>query len=43
MRRGCTHHSHLPGKLAPIVIGTMMDHPDTAWGDACYPVVDAAV
>jgi hypothetical protein len=29
------------GKLVPFVITLMMDHPDTLWGDACYPVVDA--
>ncbi len=29
------------GKLVPIVITLMMDHPETLWGDACYPVVDA--
>ncbi|HEX9207666.1 MAG TPA: hypothetical protein VF851_05475 [Steroidobacteraceae bacterium] len=33
---------NLLGKLVPIVIETMMDHPDTVWGDPCYPVVDPA-
>ena len=28
------------GKLVPFVIHLMMDHPETLWGDACYPVVD---
>ena len=28
------------GKLVPFVIQLMMDHPDTLWGDACYPVVE---
>ena len=27
------------GKLVPRVIEVMMDHPQTLWGDACYPVV----
>ncbi len=27
------------GKLVPHVIELMLDHPDTLWGDACYPVV----
>lgn len=30
---------NLMGKLVPLVIETMMDHPGTLWGDACYPVV----
>jgi hypothetical protein len=30
---------NLMGKLVPIVIEIMMDHPETLWGDACYPVV----
>ena len=34
--RDCTN---LMGKLVPVVIEVMMDHPDTLWGDACYPVV----
>ena len=29
------------GKLVPFVITLMMDHPETLWGDACYPVVEA--
>jgi hypothetical protein len=29
------------GKLVPLVIEVMMDHPDTLWGDACYPVLGA--
>jgi hypothetical protein len=33
---------NLLGKLVPIVIETMMDHPGTVWGDPCYPVVDPA-
>jgi hypothetical protein len=28
------------GKLVPYIIQVMMDHPDTLWGDACYPVVE---
>jgi hypothetical protein len=27
------------GELVPVVVQVMMDHPDTLWGDACYPVV----
>jgi hypothetical protein len=27
------------GKLVPLVIEVMMDHPGTLWGDAVYPVV----
>lgn len=26
-------------RLVPTVLTIMMDHPDTLWGDACYPVV----
>ena len=25
--------------LVPLVIEIMMDHPETLWGEACYPVV----
>ena len=32
----------LLGKLVPLMIGLMLDHPDTLWGDACYPVVAEA-
>jgi len=35
--RDCTG---LMGKLVPLVIEIMLDHPETLWGDACYPVVD---
>jgi hypothetical protein len=34
--RDCTHFM---AKLVPLVIEVMMDHPDTLWGDAVYPVV----
>ena len=30
---------NLMGKLVPLVIEIMMDHPGTLWGDAVYPVV----
>jgi hypothetical protein len=30
------------GKLVPYVIQLMMDNPNTLWGDASYPVVDAS-
>ena len=26
-------------RLVPTALAIMMDHPDTLWGDACYPVV----
>ena len=29
----------LMGKLVPLVIEVMMDHPETLWGEGCYPVV----
>lgn len=29
------------GKLVPVIIETMMDHPETLWGDAIYPVVES--
>lgn len=35
--RDCTN---LLGKLVPLIIESMMDSPDTLWGDACYPVVN---
>jgi hypothetical protein len=35
--RDCTS---LMGKLVPLVIEIMMDHPQALWGDACYPVVN---
>ena len=28
------------GKLVPLMIEVMMDHPDTPWGDAVFPVVE---
>jgi len=34
--RDCTNFM---AKLVPLVIEVMMDHPQTLWGDACYPVV----
>jgi len=34
--RDCTNFM---AKLIPLVIEVMMDHPETLWGDACYPVV----
>jgi len=30
----------LMSKLVPIILTIMMDHPETLWGDACYPVVE---
>jgi len=32
----------LMGKLVPLVIEIMLDHPEALWGDACYPVVAQA-
>lgn len=32
--------THLMGKLVPVVIEIMLDHPEALWGDVCYPVVD---
>jgi hypothetical protein len=29
------------GKLVPVVIELMMDHPKTLWGTAVYPVVES--
>ncbi len=34
--------ANLLGKLVPLIIALMMTHPDTLWGDACYPVVELA-
>jgi hypothetical protein len=31
---------NLMGKLVPVILTTMMDYPNTLWGDACYPVVE---
>jgi len=31
--------ANLLGKLIPVIIALMMAHPQTLWGDACYPVV----
>lgn len=36
--RDCTS---LMAKLVPVVIEIMLDHPETLWGDACYPVVES--
>lgn len=34
--RDCSKLLH---KLVPLLIETMMDNPQTLWGDACFPVV----
>ena len=34
--RDCTNFM---AKLVPLTIAVMMDHPETLWGQACYPVV----
>jgi hypothetical protein len=28
------------GQFVPLVVEIMMDHPETLWGDPCYPVVE---
>ena len=38
--RDCTQFM---AKLVPLVIEVTMDHPDTLWGDAVYPVVAGTV
>ena len=35
--RDCTR---LLGKLVPLIIDLMIDHPDAVWGEAVYPVVE---
>ena len=35
--RDCTQFM---AKLVPLLIETMMDHPETLWGPGCYPVVE---
>jgi len=30
----------LLARLVPLLIETMLDHPETLWGEACYPVVE---
>ena len=32
--------AQLLSKLVPVIIGLMLDHPETLWGTACYPVVE---
>lgn len=32
--------AQLLGKLVPLIIELMLDHPEIDWGPACYPVVD---
>jgi hypothetical protein len=34
--------ANLLGKLVPIVIEIMMDHPEHDWGVATYPVINTA-
>ena len=29
----------LLAKLVPLILEVMLDHPDTLWGDACFPVI----
>jgi len=35
--------SNLLGKLVPVIIEIMLDHPDHDWGPAIYPAVTAPV
>lgn len=37
--RDCTN---LLGKLVPLMIALMLEHPEIVWGNACYPVVKDA-
>ena len=30
---------NLLGKLTPLTIEVMLDHPEALWGDACFPVI----
>ncbi|MGL5040163.1 MAG: hypothetical protein ACRC6D_08635 [Aeromonas sp.] len=32
--------ANILGKLVPLIIELMISHPNTLWGDACYPVLD---
>lgn len=40
-RKQLKDSTSLLGKLVPVVIALMMSHPNTLWGNACYPVVEA--
>lgn len=33
--------NQLLGKLVPLIVALMLDNPNTLWGDACYPVIEA--
>lgn len=33
----------LMSKLVLAIVTIMMDHPETLWGDACYPAVEGKV
>jgi len=33
--------THLMAQIVPVVIDIMMAHPETVWGEACYPVVSS--
>jgi hypothetical protein len=35
-------HATEMARLVLLIIEIMMDHPETPWGDPCYPVVDGA-
>lgn len=39
-RRQLTDCVQLLGKLIPVIIGLMIENPNTLWGDACYPVIN---
>ncbi|MGI2160762.1 hypothetical protein ACRN9X_03435 [Shewanella oncorhynchi] len=38
-RKQLKDSASLLSKLVPLIIEIMMTHPETLWGDACYPVV----
>ena len=40
-RKQLRDSAQLLGKLVPLIIGLMLDHPEIDWGPACYPVVEA--
>lgn len=33
--------AQLLGRLVPVIIELMLDHPEISWGAACYPVVES--
>ena len=39
---GKVNRKQLLGKLVPVIIRLMLDHPEIDWGPACYPVVEVS-